>query len=120
MTLYPNGRGKELKPLSVWVRIPRGLLLGKLNIGKGRLMSMAGFIPGTSNAQLQSTIAAATATGASDVYPHHPIVCSDKIYYEEDGTFRCEHASAPPDNVRTQQCVTHSLALLLIELAMKL
>lgn len=83
---------------------------------------MAGYIPGGGNSapQLQSTIAAATATGDTEVHPHHPITCTSKIYYEEDGTFRCEHASAPPDNVRTQQCLTHSLALLLIELAMKM
>lgn len=83
---------------------------------------MSGFIPGGSsgNSQLQSTIAAATAAGHSDVLPHHPITCGDKIYYEEDGTFRCEHATSPPENVRSQQCVTHSMALLLIELAMQL
>lgn len=83
---------------------------------------MSGFIPGgaSGNSQLQSTIAAATASGVPEVQPHHPITCGDKLYYEEDGTFRCEHASAPPDNVRSQQCVTHSLALLLIELAMKM
>lgn len=81
---------------------------------------MAGFIPGGGNStsQLQSTIAAATASGESGVHPHHPITCGDKIYYDEDGTFRCEHSTAPPDNLRNQQCVTHSLALLLIELAM--
>jgi len=75
---------------------------------------------GSSNAQLQSTIAAATAGNDNSVIPHHPITCGDKIYYEEDGTFRCEHAVAPPDNVRTQQCVVHSLALLIIELGMQL
>ena len=83
---------------------------------------MAGYVPGggESASHLQSTIAAATASGDVGIVPHHPIVCGGKIYYEEDGTFRCEHASAPPDNVRTQQCITHSLALLLIELAMKM
>lgn len=83
---------------------------------------MSGFIPGGSSgtSQLQSTIAAATATGASEINPHHPISCGDKIYYDDDGTFRCEHATAPPDNVRTQQCLTHSMALLLVELAMQL
>lgn len=80
---------------------------------------MAGFLP-SGNSQLQSTIAAATATGDTGIHPHHPIACSDKIYYDEDGTFRCEHATAPADNLRSQQCVTHSLALLLIELAMKM
>jgi hypothetical protein len=78
-------------------------------------------IPGTINSghpQLQSTIAAATAAKMPDLQPHHPITCTSNIYYDEDGTFRCDHASAPPDDVRNNQCVTHSIALLLIEIAM--
>ena len=73
---------------------------------------------GLSNSQLQSTISASTSGTPPEVIPHHPITCTGNIYYDEDGTFRCDHSSAPPDNVRTQQCVTHSIALLLIEMAM--
>lgn len=73
---------------------------------------------GSNMPQLQSTISAATSNGLSDVSPHHPITCQSRLYYDEDGTFRCDHASAPPDNERTNQCITHSIAILLIELAM--
>ncbi len=75
---------------------------------------------GSGNTQLQSTIAAASSMGAPEINPHHPITCQGPLYYDEDGTFRCNHATAPPDNHRTQQCVTHSIALLIIELGMKL
>ena len=75
---------------------------------------------GSGNSQLQSTISSATSTGGPDIQPHHPITCPGNIYYDEDGTFRCDHAIAPPDNTRSNQCVTHSMALLLIELAMKM
>lgn len=84
---------------------------------------MPGLIPGmtgSGNAPLQATIAAASASHEEPILPHHPITCPDNIYYDEDGTFRCEHATAPPDNARTQHCVTHSIALLLINLAMEL
>lgn len=74
---------------------------------------------GMNELQLQPTIAAASASDDS-VQPHHPITCTSKLFFEEDGAFRCEHAVAPPKNTRTQQCVSHSIALLLIELAMSL
>lgn len=79
-------------------------------------LSLPGMMGGT--AQLQSTLSAASSTSDCPIQPHHPITCTSKLYYEEDGTFCCEHASAPPDDPRTQQCVIHSVALLLIELAM--
>lgn len=74
--------------------------------------------------QLQATIISVTSTGdttTSIVVPHHPITCkTGSLYYEEDGTFKCDHAEVPPDDLRTEQGIRHSLALLLIELAMKL
>lgn len=75
---------------------------------------------GSGTNQLQSTISASTSTNDSNIHPHHPITCTSKLYYEEDGSFSCEHATAPPDDVRTKQCVTHSIALLIIELGMSL
>lgn len=81
---------------------------------------VSGMMGSSSSQQLQSTIAAASSDNDNSIQPHHPITCPDKIYLEEDGTFRCEHAAAPPNNVRTNQCLTHSIALLLIELAMSL
>lgn len=73
---------------------------------------------GSGTAQLQSTLSAASATPDSPIQPHHPITCSSKLYYEEDGTFCCEHASVPPNDLRTRHCIVHSVALLIIELAM--
>ena len=84
------------------------------------MFSMIPGMVGSSASQLQSTISAATSGSGSEVNPHHPITCTGNIYYDEDGTFRCEHATAPPDNARSKQCVSHSIALLIIELGMKL
>ena len=75
------------------------------------------------HSQLQSTIAAATSSSptAGSIYPHHPITCvNGELYYDEDGTFSCEHAKVPPDDQRANQAVTHSIALLIMEEAFKL
>ena len=76
----------------------------------------------TQGMNLQQTVSAATSnhelfTGG----PHHPVTCmTGELFYDEDGSFSCEHAKAPGDDLRTQQAVTHSIAILLIELAMEL
>lgn len=68
---------------------------------------------------LQATLSASSACGVvSDVRPHHPISCSGELAYHADGTLACEHAVAPADDPRTRYCLDHSMALLLIELAM--
>lgn len=72
--------------------------------------------------QLQSTCSASTS-GVGTLPPgvlHHPITCTSKIFYEEDGSFSCEHGTVPADDPRTQACVIHSVALLIVELAMAL
>lgn len=70
---------------------------------------------------LQQTVSAATSNQESfRGGPHHPITCSGELFYYDDGSFSCEHAKAPADDLRTQQSVTHSIAILLIELAMEL
>lgn len=67
---------------------------------------------------LQATLSASSATANSFIGgPHHPITCSGDIFYEEDGTFRCPHSTAAPNEERTQSCLNHSMAILLIELA---
>jgi hypothetical protein len=69
---------------------------------------------------LQATLSTATGTGgppAPAVDPHHPITCTSELRLEPDGTFACEHSKAPSGDPRTQFCLNHSLALLLIELA---
>lgn len=72
---------------------------------------------GLSGSQLQSTIAAATSGIGKlpEGIPHHPITCTDKIYYDEGGVFSCEHGEVPANDERTQAALIHSLALLLIE-----
>jgi len=71
---------------------------------------------------LQATLSLSSATGSDDnpVRPHHPITCASPLRYEDDGTFACGHASVPPGDVRTQSCVDHTIALLLLELVQDL
>jgi hypothetical protein len=71
---------------------------------------------------LQATLSLSSVTGPDEpiVKPHHPITCSSSLRYEEDGTFACGHASVPPDDARTQSCLDHTVALLLLELVQNL
>ena len=71
---------------------------------------------------LQATLSLSSATGAEEgaVRPHHPITCSSPLRFEDDGTFACSHASVPPGDARTQSCLDHTVALLLLELVEKL
>jgi hypothetical protein len=78
---------------------------------------------GTAQVTLQSTLSlASTGTdGGRSVAPHHPITCSvGELRYEDDGSFSCDHAVVEPHDPRTQACVVHSIALLIIELAKEL
>lgn len=67
---------------------------------------------------LQATLSASSAMSPPEgaTIPHHPITCGSVLRYDDDGRFACEHAAVPPGDVRTQYCVDHSIALLLIEL----
>lgn len=71
---------------------------------------------------LQGTLSAATAdvavAGSIDG-PHHPITCTGKLYVDEDNTVRCEHATAPPENIRNQAIFDVSIATLIFEEAYK-
>jgi hypothetical protein len=70
---------------------------------------------------LQATLSSSSVTdGPSPVTPHHPITCATTLRLEHDGSLACEHAEAPGDDARTRFCLNHSLALLLMELAMEL
>ena len=71
---------------------------------------------------LQATLSLSSATGSDQatVRPHHPITCASPLRYEEDGTFACGHAEVPPGDVRTQSCLDHTIALLLLELVAEL
>jgi hypothetical protein len=50
------------------------------------------------------------------VRPHHPVTCSDNLRYDDEGRLECDHASAPPDDLRTRFCLHYSVSLLLLEL----
>lgn len=70
---------------------------------------------------LQATLSTSSASEFTEpVRPHHPITCGSRLRLEEDGTFACEHTEVPPGDVRTQQCLDHTIALLLIELSQSL
>jgi hypothetical protein len=71
---------------------------------------------------LQATLSLSSATGPEEapVRPHHPITCSSTLRLEDDGTFACRHASVPPGDARTQSCIDHTVALLLLELVHEL
>jgi hypothetical protein len=77
---------------------------------------------GQPGVNLQATLSASSALSLNEgpPDPHHPITCISRLSYDEDGNFSCEHASVPPDDVRTQYCLDHSVALLLIELSLEL
>lgn len=67
---------------------------------------------------LQATLSASSSSAHSEVAgKHHPITCTAaELEFDEDG-LRCPHASAPAGDQRTQDCVDHSVAILLIEMA---
>ena len=70
---------------------------------------------------LQATLSSSSASdGTITVKPHHPITCASDLRLEHDGSLACEHAEAPSDDPRTRFCLNHSLALLLMELAVDL
>ena len=71
----------------------------------------------TTGINLQATLSASSSSANSQVCgKHHPITCGDELEFDEDG-LRCPHASVPADDQRTAECVDHSVAILLIELA---
>jgi hypothetical protein len=74
---------------------------------------------GDGSVNLQATLSASSALSPLEAptTPHHPITCPTQLEYEEDGTFSCEHTSVPSGDVRTQLCIDHSVALLIIELS---
>jgi hypothetical protein len=84
-------------------------------------MNLAVRAPG-GDLNLQATLSLSSATGPdeTDVRPHHPITCSSGLRFEDDGTFACGHASVPPGDARTQSCLDHTVALLLLELCQEL
>lgn len=82
--------------------------------------NMTSLLDSEGKVNLQSTLSSCTAAtyqGEDNVLPHHPITCTSKLYYHEDGSMECEHSIAAPNNPRTQAVLNHSVASLIIELA---
>lgn len=67
---------------------------------------------------LQSTLATSSA-GGDQVYPHHPITCTGVLRYNDDDSFECDHTKVTAEDVRTKQCITHSIAIMIIEEAVR-
>lgn len=85
-------------------------------------MNLAVRAPG-GDLNLQATLSLSSATGPEEqvIKPHHPITCATSaLRYEEDGSFACGHAAVPPGDRRTQSCLDHTVALLLLELVAEL
>lgn len=79
---------------------------------------MLSIINGAQGINLQATLSASSATPDLPAYgPHHPITCQSRLFLHEDGTLECEHAVVPPQDHRTQYCLDHSIAILLMECA---
>ena len=74
------------------------------------------------DAGLQGILSSSSAfvEALSAVQPHHPVTCAGDLSYGPDGTLACEHAAAPPEDLRTQLCLHYSVSLLLIELVNEL
>lgn len=64
---------------------------------------------------LQTTLAGANPPSDTSC-GHHPISCKSNITLEPDGSMTCEHLRVPADDLRTQGCLDHSIAILLIEI----
>ena len=66
---------------------------------------------------LQSVLSAASPPTDPPPVPHHPIMCvSEHLWFDEAGRMGCEHTHVPADDRRTQSCLDHSVAILLLEL----
>ena len=65
---------------------------------------------------LQANLAAMTSMGGYSVLPHHPISCMNGwLLLHGDGRLCCDHAEAPPDDLRTQAALDSTVAILLFE-----
>jgi hypothetical protein len=72
---------------------------------------------GETQSQLQSTISAATSGIGTlpEGVLHHPITCTGRIGFDEEGALSCAHSTVPPDDLRSHACLVHSLAIMIVE-----
>ena len=82
-------------------------------------MNHAVIVPG-GGLKLQATLSSSSSGTGQVLAPHHPITCNGDLRLETDGSLRCSHSTAPPDDIRTQFCIDHSISLLLMELSAEL
>ena len=82
-------------------------------------MNRAGIVPG-GGLKLQATLSSSSSGTGEGLSPHHPITCNGGLRLEHDGSLCCDHTEAPPDDIRTQFCIDHSISLLLMELSANL
>lgn len=73
---------------------------------------------GQSTIPLQSVLSSSSVTDEV-VHPHHPITCVGDLWYNEDNSFECKHTKVTADDKRMRSVVNHSIALLIIEEAVK-
>jgi hypothetical protein len=79
----------------------------------------ASVVPG-GGLKLQATLSSSSSGTGQALRPHHPITCNGELRLEHDGSLHCDHAAAPPGDIRTQFCIDHSISLLLMELSANL
>ncbi len=82
-------------------------------------MNHAVIVPG-GGLKLQATLSSSSSGTGDTLSPHHPITCNSGLRLEDDGSLCCDHTAAPPDDIRTQFCIDHSISLLLMELSANL
>ena len=79
-------------------------------------MNHAVLVPG-GGLKLQATLSSSSSGTGEALTPHHPITCRGELRLESNGSLRCNHSVASPDDIRTQFCIDHSISLLLMELS---
>src|SRR5437660_311423 len=67
--------------------------------------------------ELQRVLVAGSGHLSTTVSPHHPLTCNGALSYTEDDTFACPHNKVTGDDPRTLSAITHSVTLLIIEIA---
>jgi hypothetical protein len=73
-----------------------------------------------SSFNLQATLSASSSASSNPpVAPHHPVTCNADLRYHEDGVLECDHARVEAGDPRTQVCLDHTIAILLIECLLK-
>lgn len=79
---------------------------------------MQGLVHVAGQINLQATLSASSASSVHPVIqPHHPITCPGQLALYEDGSLACDHARTDPGDPRVHDCLNHSVALLIVELA---